>query len=186
MLNVFCYDLECQGSSRPQVFCKKGFPRNFAKFTGKHLCQSLYFNKVRSLRPGTLIKIETLAKVFSCEFCEISKNTFSYRTPPGTASDVKKIRTTYFDKNSAMSFFCLCKRLSYWQSRRQLRRQLPIVSFNWKGKILINASVDILANMILSLVDDGLNGVGNSFKLLTDKVNFSIFFKFFYVYTNRV
>ena len=25
------------------------------------------------------IKIETLAQVFSCEFCEISKNTFSYR-----------------------------------------------------------------------------------------------------------
>ena len=25
---------------------------------------------------------ETLAQVFSCEFCEISKNTFSCRTPP--------------------------------------------------------------------------------------------------------
>ena len=31
------------------------------------------------------IKIETLALVFSCEFCEISKNTFSYRTPPVAA-----------------------------------------------------------------------------------------------------
>ena len=28
------------------------------------------------------IKKETLTQVFSCEFCEISKNTFSYRTPP--------------------------------------------------------------------------------------------------------
>ena len=28
-------------SSRPQVFCKKGALRNFAKFKGKHLCQSL-------------------------------------------------------------------------------------------------------------------------------------------------
>ena len=27
-------------------------------------------------------KKETLAQVFSCEFCEISKNTFSNRTPP--------------------------------------------------------------------------------------------------------
>ena len=26
------------------------------------------------------IKKETLAQVFSCEFCEISKNTFYYRT----------------------------------------------------------------------------------------------------------
>ena len=30
------------------------------------------------------IKKETLAQVFSCEFYEISKNTFSYRTPPNT------------------------------------------------------------------------------------------------------
>ena len=33
------------------------------------------------------IKIETLAQTFSCEFYEISKNTFSYRTPPVAASD---------------------------------------------------------------------------------------------------
>ena len=32
------------------------------------------------------IKKETLARVFSCEFCEISKNTFSYGTPPVAAS----------------------------------------------------------------------------------------------------
>ena len=28
----------------------------------------------------------SVKKVFSCEFCEISKNTFSYRTPPVVAS----------------------------------------------------------------------------------------------------
>ena len=33
-------------SSRPEVFCKKVLLRNFVKFTGKHLCQSLFFNKV--------------------------------------------------------------------------------------------------------------------------------------------
>ena len=33
-------------SSRPVVFCKKVVLRNFAKFTGKHLCQYLFFNKV--------------------------------------------------------------------------------------------------------------------------------------------
>ena len=36
-------------SSRPEVFCKKGVLRNFAKFTGKYLCQSLFFNKVAGL-----------------------------------------------------------------------------------------------------------------------------------------
>ena len=34
------------------------------------------------------IKKETLAQVFSCEFCEISKNTFFYRTPLVAASDI--------------------------------------------------------------------------------------------------
>ena len=36
-------------NSRPEVFCKKGVLRNFAKFTGKHQCQSLLFNKVVGL-----------------------------------------------------------------------------------------------------------------------------------------
>ena len=35
--------------SRPEVFCKKGVLRNVTKLTGKHLCQSLFFNK--GLRP---------------------------------------------------------------------------------------------------------------------------------------
>ena len=53
-------------SSRPEVFCKKGVLRNFAKFTGKHLCQ-----------------------VFeACEFCEISKNTFFTEHLQTTASVV--------------------------------------------------------------------------------------------------
>ena len=30
--------------------------RNFAKYTGKHLCQSLFFNKVAGQRPATLLK----------------------------------------------------------------------------------------------------------------------------------
>ena len=37
------------------------------------------------------IKKETLAHVFSCEFCEISKNIFSYRTTPVAASESKNI-----------------------------------------------------------------------------------------------
>ena len=40
----------------PEVFYKKGVLKNFTKFTGKHLCQSLFFNKVAGLRPATLLK----------------------------------------------------------------------------------------------------------------------------------
>ena len=42
-------------------------------------CASLFFNKVVGLqasRPFNFIEKETLAQVFSCEFCEICKNTF--------------------------------------------------------------------------------------------------------------
>ena len=37
------------------------------------------------------IKTESLAQVFSCEFCEVSKNTFFYRTPL-VAAFVRKLQ----------------------------------------------------------------------------------------------
>ena len=52
---------------------KKDVLRNFTKFTGKHLCQSLFF---LSFFYVFFNKKETLAQVFSSELCEISKNTF--------------------------------------------------------------------------------------------------------------
>ena len=50
--------------SRPEVFCKKGVLRNFAKFTGKHMCQNLFFIKVAGLSVQ-LYEKKTLAEVFS-------------------------------------------------------------------------------------------------------------------------
>ena len=43
-------------SSHPEVFCKKGVLRNFSKLTEKHVCQSLFFNKVAGLTSATLLK----------------------------------------------------------------------------------------------------------------------------------
>ena len=59
----------------PEVFYEKSFLRNFPKFTGKYQCQSLFFNKVAGAACN-FIKKETLAQVFSREFCEISQSTF--------------------------------------------------------------------------------------------------------------
>ena len=67
---------------------KKGVLKKFAKFTGRHLCQSIFFNKVADLRPATLLKKETLAHVFSCEFYKMSKSIFAYRALLVTASFV--------------------------------------------------------------------------------------------------
>ena len=54
---------------------KKSVLRNFTKFTGKHLRQSLFFNSCRP-QPSNSIKKETQAQLVSCEICEISWNNF--------------------------------------------------------------------------------------------------------------
>ena len=64
---------------------KKGVPENFAKFTGKQLCESLLFKKAAAgLRTATLKK--TLAQVFPCEFREFFKYTFLREHLQTTAS----------------------------------------------------------------------------------------------------
>ena len=72
---LLCINKRCRvftfRSSHRRCSVRKGTLRNFTKFTGKHLCQSLCFNKACNF-----IKIEFMAMVFSCEFCEISMNTF--------------------------------------------------------------------------------------------------------------
>ena len=54
-------------------FCKKGVLKNFAKFTGKHLCQSLFFNKVSGLRLANLLEKRLWHSCFPVKF---AKNTF--------------------------------------------------------------------------------------------------------------
>ena len=63
-------------SSRPEVFCKKGVLRNIAKFTGKHLCQSLFFNKVAGLRPATLLKKRLWHRCFPVNFAIFLRTPF--------------------------------------------------------------------------------------------------------------
>ena len=41
-------------SSHPEVFLSKDVLKNFTKFTDKHLCQSLPFNKVAGWKPETV------------------------------------------------------------------------------------------------------------------------------------
>ena len=62
----FCFSR----SSRQEVFCRKDFLRHFAKFTGKHMCQSLCFNKVADLRPATLLKKRLWHRCFPVHFAK--------------------------------------------------------------------------------------------------------------------
>ena len=63
-------------SSRPEVFCQKSILRNFVKFTGKHLCQSLFFNKVAALRPATLLKMRLRHRCFPVNFVKFVRTPF--------------------------------------------------------------------------------------------------------------
>ena len=55
------------------MFCKNDVLRNFPKFTAKHLCQSLFFNKVADLR--LLLKKKLWHRCFPVNFGK------SLRTP---------------------------------------------------------------------------------------------------------
>ena len=70
------------------MFCKKGVLKHFTKFIGKHLCQNLFFIKVTGW-PLKLYKKGTLARVLSCEFCQIFKSTVFQRKPLVAALNYK-------------------------------------------------------------------------------------------------
>ena len=79
-------------SSRPEVFCRKGVLRNFAKLIGKHLYQSLFLNKTAGLKPATLLKNRLWHKCFPVNF-------------------VKVLRTPFFLQNTSGGCFCICTSL---------------------------------------------------------------------------
>ena len=54
--SIFFLPLIKHRSSLPEVFCKRGVLKNFTKLTGKHLCRSLFLNKVAGLRPANSLK----------------------------------------------------------------------------------------------------------------------------------
>ena len=61
--------------SRREVFCKKGVLENFTKFTGKHLCWSLFFNKVAGLKPECLLRKILQHRCFPVNLVEFFINT---------------------------------------------------------------------------------------------------------------
>ena len=67
-------------SSHRRCSVKKGVLRNFTKFTGKHLCQSLFFNSVASLRPATLLKKGLWHRCFPVNFVKFPRTPYLQNT----------------------------------------------------------------------------------------------------------
>ena len=59
-----------------QMFFKIHVLKNFAVFTEKHLCWSLFLIKLQAFRQ--FYQKETPTQVLSCEYCEIFKSSFFF------------------------------------------------------------------------------------------------------------
>ena len=59
---------------RPEVLCKKSLLRNFTKFTGRHLCQSLFFNNL----PGARLNLYLKRDYGTCFFLWILQNFYEH------------------------------------------------------------------------------------------------------------
>ena len=86
---LFCYDYQLQRMNKNYIIIISYFLNNFhviliARFSKiQSNYQKLLQNKLENkyqISVQTLTLTQTLAKVFSCEFCEISKNNFFHRT----------------------------------------------------------------------------------------------------------
>ena len=60
----------------PELFCKKGLHANLAKFAVKHICQSLFLNKVSGLRTATLLKKKLWQRCFPVNYAKLFKSNF--------------------------------------------------------------------------------------------------------------
>ena len=76
-------------SSSPEVFCKKGILKIFAKFIEKHLCQSFLFNKVAFVRPATLLKKRLWHRCFPVNFRKYLRTLLLYNTSGGCFCNVE-------------------------------------------------------------------------------------------------
>ena len=71
----YCEVYKNARSSHQRCSIIKGVLINFAKFTGKHLCQSLFYNKAAGLR--------LWQRCFPVNFAKFLRARFSWNTPGG-------------------------------------------------------------------------------------------------------
>ena len=63
-------------SSHRRCSVRKGVLRDFTKFTGKQVCQSLFFNQVAGLRPAALLKKRFWHRYFPVYFSKFLRTLF--------------------------------------------------------------------------------------------------------------
>ena len=120
----------------------RGVLRNFAKFTVKQLCQSLFFEKVAGLRPATLSEKRLWHSCFPGNFAKFPRTLF-HRTPLGDCF----IRLL---QNQAATF-------TSWLNKKQCIHLITEAKFgdNHLGKILKLKGQDRCnINFFVTIVND--------------------------------
>ena len=84
-MNSFFCNVLIFRRTRPQIFFKIDVLKNFANFTGKHLCGSLFSIKLQSLRSANLLKMGSNIVTFLWNWWSFFMNSFFYGTPPVAA-----------------------------------------------------------------------------------------------------
>ena len=126
---------------------KKGVLRNFTKFTGKHLCQSLFFNKIARLRLATLLKKKLWHRCLPVNF-------------------VKFLRTPFLLEHLRWLFLKLLK--SYLKDRQQ-RVLLNGKTSLWRNILAGFSKGSVLGPLLfLIYINDLPDGLTRLCKIFTD------------------
>ena len=87
----FCLNIDvCKYTVNSEVVAQRWSVKNvfleILQNSQENTCTRVSFLIKLQTSACNFIKKETLVQIFSCEFCEISKKNFSYRTPPVAVS----------------------------------------------------------------------------------------------------
>ena len=96
--SVLLHSTWIRSSSHQRGSVRKGVLRNFAKFTGKHQCQSLFFNKVAGLSLVTSREnIKYVAKLSFNDECPFSKELFIVEMGKTKTKIKSRVKLCYMD-----------------------------------------------------------------------------------------
>ena len=121
----------------PRCSIKKGVIKYFAKFAGKHLCQSLFFNKVADLRPKTLLKKGFRHRCFSVNFVNCLRTRLlqnaSGRLFPKEVGCLREM--SYMNNNETSSSYRIIRKLkrtillTWWKSQQSQIEKFNMLCF---------------------------------------------------------
>ena len=103
------------------MYFRKGVLKNFAMFTGKHLCWSLFFNKYAGLKASNIIKKRLQHNFFSVKFAKFLRTPFFTQHAQWLLLEISHEFSLYCIWNNEwchfvvrmgppalISFYCLC------------------------------------------------------------------------------